>query len=224
MLTVLLALGLAAQGAPPLLAVEQIVDRMVRADESRAAALGGYTGIRRYRFENKRVNKRAEIVVRLTCGRSGVKTFEVVSESGSAFVRSHVLLKMIEAEIESSQKDDRQQSRILPQNYDFRLIGTDASEGRPAYLLDLIPKTKNKFLIQGRIWVDAEDYAITRIEGSPAKNPSFWIKSVRIVHRYNKTGRFWLPVLNSSVAEARVFGPTDVMIEYSDYVVTESSK
>ena len=72
--------------------------------------------------------------------------------------------------------------------------------------------------------MDAEDYAITRIEGSPAKNPSFWIKSVKIVHRYNKTGRFWLPVLNSSLAEARVFGPTDVMIEYSDYVVTESSK
>jgi hypothetical protein len=224
MLTVLLALGLAAQDTPPPPAVEQIVDRMVRADESRAAALGGYTGVRRYRFENKRLNKRAEIVVRTTCARNGVKTFEVVSESGSAFVRSHILLKMIEAETESSQKDDRQQSRILPQNYDFRLIGTDASEGRPAYLLDLIPKTKNKFLIQGRIWVDAEDYAITRIEGSPAKNPSFWIKSVKIVHRYNKTGRFWLPVLNSSLAEARVFGPTDVMIEYSDYVVTESSK
>ena len=53
MLTVLLALGLAVQDTPPSPAVEQIVDRMVRADESRAAALGGYPGMRRYRFENK---------------------------------------------------------------------------------------------------------------------------------------------------------------------------
>lgn len=220
-LPALLGLVLAAQDPPPQLAVEQIVGRMVRADESKVAALGGYTGMRRYRLENKRVNKRAEIVVRFTCTRTGARTFEVVSESGSAFVRNHVLRKVIDAETESSQKNDREQSRILPKNYDFRLIGTDTSEGRPSYLLDLIPKTKNKFLIQGRLWVDAEDYAITRIEGSPARNPSFWIKSVKIVHRYGKTGPFWLPVKNSSWAEARVFGPIVVTIEYFDYVVTD---
>jgi hypothetical protein len=122
-------------------------------------------------------------------------------------------------EAESSRRSDREQSRILPKNYDFRLIGTATSEGRPAYLLDLIPKTKNKFLIRGRVWVDAEDYAVTRIEGSPAKNPSFWIKSVKIVQRYGKTGPFWLPVLNSSSAEARIFSTTDVTIEYFDYVL-----
>ena len=218
-LPALLALALAAQDTPRRLAVEEIVGRMVRADDGRAAAMGGYTGKRRYRFENKRADKRAEIVVRLTCTRAGVKTFQVVSGSGSAFVRSHVLQKMIEAEAESSRRSDREQSRILPKNYAFRLIGTATSEGRPAYLLDLIPKTKNKFLIQGRVWVDAEDYAVTRIEGSPAKNPSFWIKSVKIVQRYGKTGPFWLPVLNSSSAEARIFSTTDVTIEYFDYVL-----
>jgi hypothetical protein len=222
-LPALLALALTAQVAPPQLAVEEIVGRMVRADDSRAAALGGYTGMRRYKFENKRINKSAEMVVRLTCTPTGVKTFKVVSESGSAFVRDHVLGKMTEAEAESSQRADLEQSRIVPRNYDFRLVGTATSEGHPAYLLELIPKTKNKFLIEGRIWVDAEDYAITRIEGSPAKNPSFWIKSVKIVHRYGKTGGFWLPVLNSSWAEARVFGPTDVTIEYFDYVLANST-
>ena len=218
-LPALVAGALTAENTSPQLTVDEIVGRMARADDSRAAALGGYTGMQRYRFENKRVNKSAELVVRLTCTATGIKTFQVVSESGSAFVRDHVLGKMTEAETESSQHGDREQSRIVPKNYDFRLIGTATSEGRPAYLLDLIPKTKNKFLIQGRIWVDSEDYAITRIEGSPAKNPSFWIKSVKIVHRYGQTERFWLPVLNSSAAEARVFGPTDVAIEYFDYVL-----
>jgi hypothetical protein len=214
-----LGLAMATQNTPRQLAVEEIVGRMVRADDVRAAALGGYTGMRRYRFDNKRIGKQAEMVVRLTCTPTGDKTFEIVSGSGSAFVRSHVLEKMTEAEAEASQKGDREQRRILPKNYDFRLIGTAASEGRPAYLLELIPKTKNKFLMQGRIWVDAEDFAITRIEGSPAKNPSFWIKSVKIVHRYGKTGQFWLPVLNSSTAEAKIFGPTDVTIDYYDYVL-----
>jgi len=216
-----LFVGLAAQDMPPQSTVEEVVGRMVQADEFRTAALGGYTGMRRYRFENKRVNKRAEMVVRLTCAPSGAKTFEVVSESGSGFVRSKILRRMLEAESEASQKGERQQNRILPQNYDFRLIGADASQGRRAYLLDLIPRTENKFLVQGRAWVDAEDYAVTRIEGRPAKNPSFWIKSVRIVQTYGKTGPFWLPVENSSRAEARIFGSTDVTIEYYDYVLVE---
>jgi hypothetical protein len=220
-LSAFLTLGLAAQETPPALDVETVVGRMVRADESRAAALDGYTGLRRYRFENKRVNIRAEILIRLTCTRTGAKTFEVVSGSGSAFVRNRILRKMIEAEIESSQKDERGQSRILPANYDFRLVGTGRDEGRPCYLLELVPKTKNKFLFHGRVWVDAADYAVTRIEGSPAKNPSFWIKTVKIVHRYSKTGPFWLPETNSSRAEARIFGPTDVTIEYFDYVVAD---
>ncbi len=38
------------------------------------------------------------------------------------------------------------------------------------------PQTNNKLLFRGRIWVDAEDFAVVRIEAVPAKNPSFWTK------------------------------------------------
>jgi hypothetical protein len=71
--------------------------------------------------------------------------------------------------------------------------------------------------IRGRIWVDTEDFAIARIEGQPAKNPSFWIRSVQVVQRYGRTDQFWLPAMNHSVAQARILGATEVVIEYSDY-------
>jgi len=74
-------------------------------------------------------------------------------------------------------------------------------------------------MIRGRIWVDAVDFAITRLEGSPAKNPSIWIRSVYVVHRYDRIGKFWLPVTNKSRAEARIFGTNDVGIEYFDYLI-----
>ena len=67
--------------------------------------------------------------------------------------------------------------------------------------------------------MDAEEYAISRIEGTPARNPSFWTRSIHIVHRYGKTGPFWLPTLNHSRAEARIFGSTEVTIEYFDYLL-----
>jgi hypothetical protein len=79
------------------------------------------------------------------------------------------------------------------------------------------PKTQNKYLARGKIWVDAEDYAIIRVDGKPAKSPSFWVKSVHFVHDYDKFGAFWFPVLNHSVTDVRIFGATEMTIEYFDY-------
>ena len=217
MLPTFLLLAMIPVDSPPSLTALEILERMVQADNDRLSALAGYSGLRHYRFQNKKSGKTAEMTVRMSCGGDGVKTFEVVSESGSGFVRSHIIHKMIEAEAESSQKGERKESRIIPENYEFRLIGTEPLDGRPSYVLEINPKKPSKFSIRGRIWVDAEDFAIARIEGQPAKNPSFWIRSANVEQRYERTGQFWLPVLNHSVAQARIFGATEVVIEYSGY-------
>jgi hypothetical protein len=201
----------------PSLTAPEILERMAQADTARRTALAGYSGTRHYRFENKKSNKHAEMTVRMSCGSDGIKTFEVVEESGSGFVRSHIIHKMIEAEEESSQKGERKETRIVPENYDFRLVGTEALDGRESYVLEINPKKATKFSVRGRIWVDAEDFAIARIEGQPGKSPSFWIRSVRVEQRYGRTGQFWFPALNHSVAQAKIFGTTEVVIEYSDY-------
>jgi hypothetical protein len=57
-----------------------------------------------------------------------------------------------------------------------------------------------------------------RAEGKPAKNPSFWTRSVHFVQRYRKAGPFWYPFLTESVTEARIFGRTEVTIRYFDYM------
>jgi hypothetical protein len=128
---------------------------------------------------------------------------------------------MIDAERDASQNGEHEQTRIIPKNYDFQLITTQISDGRPNYVLEIRPKTDNRYLIRGRIWVDAEDFAITRVEGAPAKNPSFWIHRVQVVQRYQRVDRFWLPSTNRSHAEVRVFGPTDLEIDYCDYAVND---
>ena len=93
------------------------------------------------------------MTVRVNCDTAGVKTFEVVDESGSGVIRNRILRKMIEAEAEASQKGEREQTRIIPANYDFKLVGTEVSDGKANYVLEVNPKTRNKFLIRGRIWV-----------------------------------------------------------------------
>ena len=88
---------------------------------------------------------------------------------------------------------------------------------RAAYVLEIRPKRSEKYLFQGRIWVDAEDYALARAEGKPAKKPSFWTKSIHFVQIYQRCGPFWFPLSTQSVTEAHVFGTTDLSIEYFDY-------
>ena len=66
--------------------------------------------------------------------------------------------------------------------------------------------------------MDAEDYALVRAEGDPAENSSFWIKSTHFVQVYRKNGPLWFPRSTQSVTGARIFGATDVNVEYFDYV------
>jgi hypothetical protein len=148
---------------------EDIVNRMAERDAERHAAFSGYTVSRRYEAVNK--GRHAEMLVRVVCTADGGKQFSILHEKGSGAIRNHVLRKMLEEETNASHRETRQSTRIVPRNYSFEMVGTDMVEGRPTYVLEINPKTKSKYLIRGRIWVDATDYAIARIEGSPARNP-----------------------------------------------------
>jgi len=202
----------------PVHTADEVVARMIARDRERQAMLHGYTAERRYVLENRNHNKRAEMTVHMICRDDGSKEFEVVSTDGWGGAKKHVFPRLLEAEVEAARPDLRERSRITPDNYTFEMVGTEYVRGRQAYVLAIEPKTANKYLARGRIWVDADDYAIVRVEGQPAKNPSFWFKSVRFVHDYDKNGPFWFPVADRSVTDVRVFGATEMTIEYFDYV------
>ena len=69
-----------------------------------------------------------------------------------------------------------------------------------------------------------QDYALVRVEGKPAKSPSFWIKDVHFVHTYKKSGPQWFPNSTESVTDVRVFGTTKVTINYFDYAPRPSGR
>jgi hypothetical protein len=207
----------AADESPSLPTATEIVTRMGSRDLQRQVSIEGYAGMRRYVLDNQHLHKRAEMLVQVQGDPDGTKHFEVVSEEGWKAAHKHVLRKMLESESETSHPEARAKTRINPENYDFKIAGTEVIDGRTAYVLEVSPKRKEKYLFRGRIWVDAEDYALARAEGQPAKNPSFWTKSTHFVQIYQKSGLLWFPRSTQSVTEAHIFGTTDVNIEYFDY-------
>src|SRR5579864_3544957 len=93
----------------------------------------------------------------------------------------------------------------------------------PMYVLSVEPRRKDKFLYAGHIWVDAEDFAVVRIEAEPAKNPSFWIRNTKVEQLYVKVNDFWLPARNHSLTSVRLGGRADLTIDYQDYQVMSES-
>ena len=190
-----------------------VVQRMVQMNKKRAATLRGYTVTQRYVLDNSRFNRHAELTARMTYTAPDKRQFVVLSETGSSWIRNHVFRKLLQAEVDGA----RRETQITPDNYRFELLGTKMLDGRSAYLLEATPKTKGALLFRGRVWVDAMDAAVARIEGGPAQNPSFWTTKVHFVHGNQKHGAYWLSASNVSHTEVRIFGSTDLKVEYFDY-------
>jgi hypothetical protein len=207
----------ASQAGKPLPSAEDVVAKMMQFDTQRQSELTGYTAMRHYAAVNK--SRRAEMLVRVTCDSSGAKQFSILSEGGSGSIRKHVFHKLLSEETEASRQGTRNGTRLTPANYDFQFVGQEKLETGPAYVLAVSPKTANKYLIDGKIWVDANDYSIVRIEGRPARNPSFWVRNVHFVHTYEKVGPFWLASATRTKSEIRIFGSSELTIENSDYAL-----
>ena len=163
------------------------------------------------------MHKHAELIASVSCDSSGEKRFNVTSEDGWKAAHKHVLRKMLDSEAETSTPTIRPMSRLTADNYTFEMVKTDVVDGRLTYVIDVTPKRRDKYLIEGRVWIDGQDFATVRVEGKPAKNPSFWTKSIHFVHEYKKAGNYWFPSSTLSVTEARIFGATKVNINYFDY-------
>jgi hypothetical protein len=205
------------------LTADQVIQRVVEMNEARAETLEAYSSLRMYHLECHCLShKKADMVVRTTYQAPDQKEFTIVSESGSGTVRDRVFKKLIEAEQESMREENRRRSAIAPENYTFQVSEYEKTDTDEFYVLDAQPRGKNKFLFRGHVWVDAKDFAITRVEGEPAVNPSWWTVKTDFKRRYQKIGDFWLPESNESETKVRVFGTAVLSIEYRDYQITQA--
>ncbi len=211
----------AVQNAP--VPVSEVIRKLEARNVQRANTLERFEGDRIYRMQYRGFpsDRDAEMVVKVTFRAPNLKEFTVVSQRGSRFILDHVFKKLLEAE-EDATRDTRNQAALTRENYDFELLGYEDAADGGSYVVKLVPKAKNRFLYRGKIWVDGRDFAVTRIEAEPAKNPSMWIKKTEILHTYSKIGDFWLPEENRTVSSIRLGGTATLTIEYQNYKITKA--
>jgi hypothetical protein len=220
---VLLACAPAAwpQGQPalPALGADQIVQRLMEKNKERADGLQHYVGNRSYRLEYHGFPSSAEATmeVEVNFDAPASKRFTVVSATGSKLIQNRVFHRLLESEEQAGDSSNRKNTELGPDNYTFSLAGTEGT----SYVLNVEPKVDSRFLYRGKIWVDAHDFAVTRIEAQPARNPSFWTTKSVIHHTYQKVDNgFYLPKENKTVTSVRLGGVATLTIEYQSYQVT----
>jgi hypothetical protein len=209
---------------PAQLTAEQVVSRIVEKNEERSTALESYQGRRSYSltYVGFPANLHADMTVDMTYKSPATKEFTVVSQSGNKWIINHVFERLLDSEREALDTENRASTALTDKNYNFALLSNEPAADGCSYVLGVEPKVPNKFLYRGRIWVNAKDFAVCRIEAEPAKNPSFWIKKTDIHHDYTKIGDFWLPADNKSVSNVRLGGVATLTIKYEDYKILQS--
>ena len=204
--------------APASLPLAQILALMEHHNQIQREELKHYSAVRRYHVEYRGLaNLEAGMEVEIDFNATSGKSFRIVSQSGSKILGEKVLKRAMDSEKEAS--EDGGATALSPANYRFQLQGSESVDGRPAYILSVEPLRESKFLYRGKVWVDAIDFAVAKVEAAPAKNPSFWISRTLIRYTSAKTGSFWLPQRSRSESKIRIGGTAVLTIDYGTYQI-----
>jgi hypothetical protein len=183
-----------------------------------------YTVLRTYRVVDLKGKVHAEEVGQMEFRAPDQKSFVVRSEEGSGVIRQMALKPLISSEIETAAGKQHHDSAISPANYSLDLLGEQQVGPYHCFVAQAVPKRKDKYLFEGKLWIDVDDYAVVRIEGHPAKKLSFWIERADFVRQYQKIDGFWLPEKDQTLVQVRLYGKKLLTIDHQDYVVNAAQK
>ncbi len=197
----------------------QVFAELAAHNEQRRSALRDYRVLRTYQVIDVKGKVHAEEVGRMEFFAPDKKTFRVDSESGSGVVRHMALNPLIRSEIETAAGKEHHDSAISADNYSLNLFGEQQVGSYRCFVAEARPKRKDKYLFEGKLWIDVQDYSVVRIEGHPASKLSFWIQRADFVRQYQKIDGFWLPQKDQTLVQVRLYGKKILTIDHRDYVV-----
>ena len=125
--------------------------------------------------------------------------------------------RILDHEVQATSKDNRANSAISRDNYNFSYSGEATLDGQPCYVLALKPKRADNNLISGQVWVDQHSFLIRQIQGEVEKSPSWWLKTVRIKLIFADLDGIWVQKSMEATADVRIVGAHTLTSRLLDY-------
>ena len=147
--------------------------------------------------------------VETTVDPTGEFQWKVIGEGGSERTRIKVLREMMKAESEAAHRSPAA-TALTPANYTFH---RRPRSGTGRIEIGLEPRRQDPRLIVGTLTV-TDDGTPVRLEGRLAKSPSFWVKSVAVVKRYELIQGVSLPTSVESIADVKLVGQSSFSMRY----------
>jgi len=181
-----------------------ILQRLEDVQHQNPAHSRPYEVTREYKvFRGDAKQATSEVMAQINFVPPDTKTYKITQVRGNSMAEKMVR-DLLNRETEAAKK--RQGGQISRANYDFVFLRQENFGVVPEYALGIIPKRKDRYLLRGQIWVDASTFRVRRIEGVPAKSPSFWLKNIHITVQFAQLESMWIPVSFDAVATVRLLG------------------
>jgi len=145
----------------------------------------------------------------------GLIKYERALFEGDNVVNKEVISRYLTAEVEANRSRSHGDA-VTPDNYKFKYKGLVWLDGRDVYLYQVTPREKREHLFKGEIWIDARTYLKVQESGYLVKNPSFWLKKVAFIRKYEIHGGVSVPRQTLSVADTRLVGKAEMTIEFTN--------
>ncbi|MGA8743258.1 MAG: hypothetical protein WB561_18870 [Terracidiphilus sp.] len=209
-----------AQQMPDISTIIRGVDASVR---NRIDRLASYTVTEHYAvFRGKdEVHPAAEMLVKTTYRKQTGKSYEIVSESGSSIWRNEVLGTLLDNEKRMSQPGNVETALINSSNYEMKLDGNarEHLNGRDCLVLDITPRRTSQYLFNGKLWVDAQDFAIVQLKGTASKSAFFLASAAEVTRQYDEMSELPMATHAEAVSGSALLGQTVVKVDYSNYQI-----
>ena len=207
MLFLLMVAGLASTLlATPGDSTDDSIDRFL----AHAPRQADYRGSRRLEAVNGSRNGWLEVTTEYAA-ETGFR-YQITAEGGgSDYIRKKVLRAVLDGErgVVAAGEDTR--STLARTNYNFQPNGIDEN-GLVRVLIS--PRRKERALVAGVMLLRPDAGELVRVEGRLAKNPSFWVRNVDIVRKYERICGVVVPVSMDSKAHIRFLGAATLHMTY----------
>lgn len=137
--------------------------------------------------------------------------------TGDRFVKSHIINRYLQAEVQHVERQDRAATAINLANYTFNHKRTETIGGRVLHVYTVKPRRKSPGLFKGEIALDAITGSLRRAKGTMVKSPSFFIRKIEFEQDYEDVNDLTVPVHLRSTAKARLVGRVVIDVTMRDY-------
>jgi hypothetical protein len=185
--------------------------------QQQTIGLGGYTATSFIDAELPDSAQKAEFELKQHYSAPAVLEFSPLRSSGDSFVKSNVIVRLLQSEVDHVHRREQSQTAINSANYKFSYKGSSLISDVPVYVYDVKPHKKRVGLFKGKIYLDAATGELVRAQGRIVKSPSFFIKKIEFVQDYAHVNGFTLPLHLHSEAQTRIVGKAVIDITNRDY-------